>query len=278
MNNIKGEYCYKYPHAAITADCVIFGFDGRTLNVLLVERGGEPYKGMWALPGGFMRMDETVDECAARELAEETNLRNVYLEQFKVFSDVKRDPRERVVTVAYIALVRPAEYQVIAGDDAVNAMWFNEAMLPPLAFDHGRIIQQARQYIAEVIRIKPIAFNLLDETFTAAELQRVYESISHATYDRRNFLRKAMHSGAIVEADEAENYDSATPTPTPCAAYRPVMKRKYIAEPDCAEEYKSAPSRGPRSRRTKLFSFRGWKKDKPKDDSEDASLKDIFNF
>lgn len=267
-----------YPHAALTADCVIFGFDGYTLNVLLVERGGEPYKGMWALPGGFMHINETIDECASRELAEETNLRNIYLEQFKVFSSVKRDPRERVVTVAYIALVRPADYQVIAGDDAVNAMWFNESKLPPLAFDHNEIIREARQYIAEVIRIKPIAFNLLDETFTAAELQRVYETINHATYDRRNFMRKAMHSGAIVEADELEKTPVMQSCLPPSTQMPSPADEKFCSISEVNAEYNCAPSRIQRTRRTKLFSFRGRKKGGRKDDSDDASLKDIFNF
>lgn len=130
--NAEGKYCYRYPHAALTADCVIFGFDGRALKVLLVERGLEPYKGMWAIPGGFMKMDETIDQTAIRELREETGLVNVYMEQFKVYSRVDRDPRERVVTVAFIALVRPAEYILTAGDDAANAMWFDEQMLPLL--------------------------------------------------------------------------------------------------------------------------------------------------
>ncbi len=266
MSEKIGEYCYKYPHAAVTADCVIFGFDGRSLNVLLVERGSEPFKGMWALPGGFMRIDETIDHCARRELAEETNLQNVYLEQFRVFSSVNRDPRERVVTVAYIALVRPSDYQVIAGDDAAKVLWFNESVLPPLAFDHREIIMQAREYLAEVIRIKPVAFNLLDKTFTAAELQRVYETINQTTYDRRNFLRKAMQSGAIEEASAPEE----------CC--KPSLTE--VCAPTCLEasfeENEPSNTRILRPRRSKLFYFRGRKKGK--DNTDDASLKDIFNF
>lgn len=293
MSNITGKYCYEYPHAAMTADCVIFGFDGRTLNVLLVERGGEPYKGMWALPGGFMHIDETIDECASRELREETNLHHVYLEQFRVFSSVDRDPRERVVTVAYIALVRPSDYQVIAGDDAVKAMWFNESMLPPLAFDHDEIIRAAREYLSEVIRIKPIAFALLDEMFTVAELQRVYETINRTTYDRRNFLRKAMHSGAIAEAPEVTRSVVVNSNVQYCMS--PPMCMRKISDMDvkscgqlsmsddsddfacdsapqpCAE-----PAPEPRQRRSKLFFFRGRKKDK--ENPDDSSMKDIFNF
>lgn len=277
MDSARGEYCYKYPHPAITADCVIFGFDGQTLNVLLVERGVEPYKGMWALPGGFMRMDETIDDCAARELHEETNLSEVYLEQFKVFSSVNRDPRERVVTVAFIALVRPSDYHVIAGDDASKALWFNESLLPPLAFDHEAIIHAAREHLSELIRIKPIAFNLLEDTFTATELQRVYETINRTTYDRRNFLRKAMHSGAIEEAD---CIGMSVPQPSRISSSScssSAVRDRLLSFKSIDDEVAGAP-RESRSRRTKLFWFKGRKKGNKRDDSEDASMKDIFNF
>ena len=115
---------YKYPHPAVTADCVVFGFDGKQLHVLLIERGLEPYKGSWALPGGFMKIDETVEQCALRELKEETGVEDIYLEQFHGFSAVGRDPRERVVTVAFLALVRKSDFRLIAGDDAAGDSWF----------------------------------------------------------------------------------------------------------------------------------------------------------
>lgn len=200
------KYCYRYPHAAITADCVIFGFDGKSLKILLVERGNEPYLGCWALPGGFMRMDETIEQTAERELKEETNLSNVYLEQFRVYSNVERDPRERVVTVAFIALVNPEDYNVIAGDDAANAIWFYDSQLPPLAFDHATIIQAARAHLKEILLLKPVAFQLLNKNFTISQLQTVYEVINQTTYDRRNFLRTAIDAEVITEVDElAEN-------------------------------------------------------------------------
>ena len=108
-------YRYKFPHLAVATDCVVFGYDGKSLYVLLVERGLEPYKGYWALPGGFLRMDETVEQCAKRELMEETNVTDVYLKQFNVFSDVNRDPRERILSVAFLALVKKSDYRVIGG-------------------------------------------------------------------------------------------------------------------------------------------------------------------
>lgn len=191
MESLKSKkYTYDYPHAALTADCVVFGFDGRELHILLIERGVEPFKGSWSLPGGFMNIDETIEECAKRELQEETGIDNIYIEQFHVFSNVKRDPRERVVTVAFLALVRMSDYRLLAGDDAADSMWFELDELPPLAFDHDVIIKQARLKLAEIVQARPVVFNLLDKKFTMTELQRVLEAVNDTTYDRRNFARK----------------------------------------------------------------------------------------
>lgn len=192
-------YTYKYPHPAVTADCVIFGFDGTSINILLIERGIEPYKGTWALPGGFLNLDETVEEGAKRELYEETNVENIYLEQIHVFSTVDRDPRERVLTVAFFALVSKNEFEVIAGDDASKAQWYEWNNLPPLAFDHAEIIGMAREKLQEKLRISPIAFKLLNKVFKMDELQRIYELIHERKYDRRNFMRKMEASGFLMK-------------------------------------------------------------------------------
>ena len=133
-------YSYRYPHPAVATDCVIFGFDGVKLKVLLVERGGEPYKGMWAFPGGFLRMDETAEQGALRELKEETDLSPYYIEQFHCFSDPHRDPRERVLSIAFLALVKIAE--VKGGDDAAQAEWFSMDEIPQLAFDNDHILRK----------------------------------------------------------------------------------------------------------------------------------------
>ncbi len=199
-------YQYRYPHPAVTADAVVFGYDGRQLHLLLIERGIDPFKGSWALPGGFMKLTETIEQCARRELREETGVADVYLEQFHVFSAPRRDPRERVVTVAFFALVRKADYHVIAADDAANASWFPLAELPPLAFDHADIIAEARVRLKEVLKVRPIAFRLLDEKFSMSELQRLYEIINDTTYDRRNFARKML-------ADEAISFEGVSTTP-----------------------------------------------------------------
>ena len=197
------KYCYEYPHAALTADCVVFGFDGRELNLLLVERGIEPYKGLWALPGGFMKIDETVEECAIRELGEETSVKDIYLQQFHVFSEVERDPRERVVTVAFYALVRKNQLSPLAGDDAAQARWFRLDELPPLAFDHYEIVSMGLESLRENLRTRPIAFRLLDKEFTMTELQRVYEAINGVEYDRRNFSRKMISTGYLSDLGPA---------------------------------------------------------------------------
>lgn len=192
-----GTYSYKYPHAALTTDSVVFGFDGRELHVLLIERGMAPFKGDWALPGGFMKMDETVEECARRELFEETGVKEIYLEQFKVFSAVHRDPRERVVTVAFLALVRKSDYRLVAGDDASRASWFEMKKLPPLAFDHLEIVHDAKEKLQEILHTRPVAFRLLDKQFTMSELQSIYEAIYETNYDRRNFQRQVMATGLV---------------------------------------------------------------------------------
>lgn len=202
-------YTYRYPHPAVTTDSVVFGYDGRNLSVLLVERGNEPYKGFWALPGGFLEMDETVEECAKRELEEETGIRDIYLEQFHVFSAVDRDPRERILSVSFLALTRKSDYNVIAGDDAAKAEWFNIYSLPCLAFDHNEIVRMAKERLQLILRYKPVAFRLLDKKFIMSELQKLYEVINGTEYDRRNFQKKMMATGLLDDEGPCE-------IPMPC--------------------------------------------------------------
>lgn len=204
MENKEQQFCYKYPHPAVTTDCVIFGFDGVGLNVLLIERGIEPYKGKWAFPGGFLNMTETAEQGALRELREETNVTDVFVEQLQAFTDVERDPRERVITIAFYALVRPSDYEVLGGDDAKQARWFPIDDVPPLAFDHDRILRCALKRLKQKIHFEPIGFRLLDTTFTVAQLQRLYEAILEISFDRRNFYRKIMSLGILVPQGEED--------------------------------------------------------------------------
>lgn len=207
---MEGNFVYKYPHPAVTTDCVIFGFDGQQLKVLLVERGIEPYKGHWAFPGGFLKMDETAEEGALRELKEETGLETAYIEQLGAFSDVKRDPRERVITIAFYALVNITE--VKGGDDAADARWFRIDDMPLLAFDHDHILRVAQKRLKEQIHFNPIGFELLPEVFTMPQLQALYEAILEVKFDRRNFSRKLLTLGLLDMADpDQERNGTRTP-------------------------------------------------------------------
>ncbi len=199
MEDKIGTYTYRYPHPAVTADCVIFGFDGVTIKILLIQRGIEPYKGKWAFHAGFMNMDETAEECAKRELEEETGLKDAAVEQFYTFSDVNRDPRERVITIAHYALVRLSD--VKGGDDAASARWFAMDEVPSLAFDHDRIMRMAVNRLKERICFEPIGFELLPEVFTMTELQNLYEAILEVEFDRRNFYNKMLKLGILAEAE-----------------------------------------------------------------------------
>ena len=194
------QYTYDYPRPAVTTDCVVFGFDGRDLKVLLIERGLEPYKGAWAFPGGFLRMEETAEQGALRELREETGLHLNYLKQVGAFSDVDRDPRDRVITIAFYALAKKSAVQ--GGDDAAKAQWFALNEVPRLAFDHDYILRKATEQLKKDIHFEPIGFGLLDEQFTMPELQRLYESILGVHFDRRNFYKKMLQTGILEEAED----------------------------------------------------------------------------
>ena len=216
----ENKYCYKYPHPAVTTDCVIFGFNGERLQVLLIERGIEPFKGRWAFPGGFLKMDETAEEGAKRELKEETGLENAYIQQLHTFSAPNRDPRERVITIAYYALVNIQE--VKGGDDAASARWFPLDEIPPLAFDHDYILRMATQKLREQIHFQPIGFELLPAKFTIKELQSLYEAILGINFDRRNFSKKMLHLEILTELDE-----TIWPTPKREAKLYKFNSEKY---------------------------------------------------
>lgn len=213
-------YSYKYPHPAVTTDCIIFGFDGAKLKVLLIERGLEPYKGRWAFPGGFLKIDESAEQCAKRELMEETGMVAEYMEQFHAFTEPNRDPRERVITIAYYALCKIQT--VRGGDDAVKAQWFDIEDIPQLAFDHDRILRHALSALRERLHFRPIGFDLLPEKFTMKELQLLYEAILDVKFDRANFAKKMLHFDLLVKLDE-----TVWPTPKRKANLYSFNKESY---------------------------------------------------
>lgn len=197
-------FTYEFPRAALTVDIVVFALDEEDLKVMLIERDIEPFAGRWALPGGFVRVDETLDEAARRELEEETGLKDIFLEQLYTYSDIDRDPRERVVTVAHYALVNLQGHDVRASTDARNAAWFATTDLPDLAFDHQQILAAGLVRLRGKVRYQPIGFELLPTKFPLRSLQRLYEIVLDRELDKRNFRKKILSMDILVELNEIE--------------------------------------------------------------------------
>jgi 8-oxo-dGTP diphosphatase len=199
-------FTYEYPRPAVTVDCVVFGLDlaNRNLNILLIRRRLEPFKGKWALPGGFVLMHENLEEAAARELREEAGLTDIYMEQLYTFGAINRDPRDRVVTVAFFALVKMNDLKLHADTDASDAAWFAVDDYPSLAFDHEDILEAAVLRLKGKVRYQPIGFKLLPENFTLSQLQTLYETILETELDKRNFRKKILAMGFLNELDEIE--------------------------------------------------------------------------
>lgn len=212
-------FVYAFPKADNTTDAVVFGLDleGRRLLVRLIKRGTptEPYFDHWALPGGFLNMDEPLEECARRELREETGIELAYMEQLYTFGKPDRDPRGRVIAVAYWGIVRPDQVEEIGGlDDASDSRWFDVADLPTLAFDHGDIIAHALQRLRGKLRWQPVGIWLLPEEFTLAELRGVYEIILGRPVDPGSFRRKIkphQARGVLVDLQRARKASVGRP-------------------------------------------------------------------
>ncbi len=198
------SYTYDYPRPSVTVDCVVFGLDEEDLKVLLIQRSLEPFKGRWALPGGFVRMEESLEDAARRELAEEAGVRPGLLEQLYTFGEPGRDPRGRVITVAYFALVKLTDHKVQAATDASEAAWFSVWDMPKLAFDHAEVVATALQRLKGKVRYQPIGFELLPPKFTLTQLQRLYETILEKELDKRNFRKKILAMDLLEELDEVE--------------------------------------------------------------------------
>lgn len=193
-----------YETPLVTVDIVIFTIQGGQLKVLLIQRKRPPFQHMWGIPGGFIQTGETLEAAAQRRLLEETNVKDIYLEQLYSFGSPFRDPRARVITVAYYALISADKLTLEARDNAENVGWHDVTALPELAFDHKDIVSKALARLKMQLKDTNIAFQLLPSKFTLTELQRVYELILGKTLDKRNFRKKILASGILVETDETK--------------------------------------------------------------------------
>lgn len=211
---------YKLP--AVSVDIIILSLVEDELNVLLVKRKFAPFRGMWAIPGGFLEVDESLEEAAARELAEETGVTDVYMEQLRTFGDPGRDPRMRVITVAYYALLPIDAIHHRPGDDAAETHWFSVFHLPKLAFDHQKIIDNALVHLRNQLQHSNVKLHLLPDFFTLSEIQKAYEVILGARLDKRNFRRKILASGILEETGRRKQLPEG----------RPAMLYQYRKEVD----------------------------------------------
>lgn len=200
------SHTYEYPRPALTVDTIIFGLDveENELRVLLIKRGIKPYKGDWAIPGGFVIPGESVDDAARRELEEECGVKGVFLEQLYTFGAPKRDPREHVVTVAYFALVNINDHNLQAGTDANEAAWFSIYDVPKLAFDHDKILEVALTRLRGKIRYHPLGFELLPKKFTLTQLQNLHEIVLEKKLDKRNFRKKVLSLNVLKDLNEIQ--------------------------------------------------------------------------
>ncbi len=198
------KFQYEYARAALATDCVIFSFDGTSIKLLLIERDNEPYRNEWALPGGFLSISETASECALRILKEKAGLENVFIEQLYTFSDINRDPRERIISITYFSLINKHQYELVAGRDTIKAEWFNISELPVLAFDHKNIVGYALSRLKGKVRYQPVGFELLEKKFTLPQLQQLYEAILGTNIDKRNFRKKILGMGLLNPLEEKE--------------------------------------------------------------------------
>ena len=199
-------YTYEYPRPSVSVDVIVFGLDeSQKLKLLLIQRANNPYKNYWALPGGFVDMDEDLEDAALRELEEETGVKDLFIEQLYTFGTPNRDPRGRVISVAYYALVNLSEHKVMASSDANNADWFEIDQLPKLAFDHERIFKMAIYRLRGKVRYQPIGFELLPKRFSLPQMQKLYEVILNVKLNKRNFRKKILKMGFLVEVGKQKD-------------------------------------------------------------------------
>lgn len=197
----------------VTVDVVILTIVKNTLKVLLLKRANEPFRGRWAIPGGFIRLSENLDDAALRVLKEKTNVQNIYLEQLYTFGDPLRYPNTRVITCAYFALLRAEDIDVkIVDESQVSEIeWHSVENLPPLAFDHKEIIEYSLKRTRERLELCPVAFQLLPKKFTLTELQKSYELILQKDLDKRNFRKKMLATNMLIDLNECTKTGSKRP-------------------------------------------------------------------
>lgn len=196
------SFTYQYPHPAVTTDVVLFTIRNERLELLLIQRNGEPYKGCWALPGGFLEIDEDLETGARRELAEETAISDVYLEQLCSVGTPGRDPRERVISVVYYGMAPADKLHIRADSDAADARWYDMAELPRLAFDHQWVVQHAYERLTAKMEYSTIMLQFMGEKFTLSELQTTYEVVLGEAQDKRNFRKRILAMDCIEETGE----------------------------------------------------------------------------
>jgi 8-oxo-dGTP diphosphatase len=212
-------YTYEYPRPAVCVDCVVFGLPETDTSrppaspdVLLIQRGRPPFAGMWALPGGFVDIDEPLEAAAARELEEETGIRGAALEVAGVYGAPGRDPRGRTISIVYRALVWKSAHSPQGGDDAAKAQWFSLSALPPMAFDHNQIVKEITENLRRDIRTRPFGRELLPDSFTISELRRVYEIMLGCPVSARKLQSFLLKVGVIEPAEQAHSAPVETPT------------------------------------------------------------------
>jgi len=199
MNTMAERSFREYEKPSVTVDIVIFTIEGNELKVLLVKRNVEPFKDKWAIPGGFVRIDESIEEAAKRELQEETNVKDVYLEQLYTFGDPKRDPRGRVITISYIALVNSNSMNLKASTDVSEVKLFSVSKLPTLAFDHKKIFDYGLKRLRWKFEYTTVAFSMLPKEFSLSQVQKIYEIVFNKEFDKRNFAKKILSLDILEE-------------------------------------------------------------------------------
>lgn len=211
----------KQTRVLLATDCIIFGFDGKQLKLLVVKRALEPQSGQWSLMGGFVQKDESSEQAATRVLKQLTGLDGVYMEQMNAFSSVDRDPLERTVSVSYFALIDIHEYEHQLTDE-FHPEWFELKKIPKLIFDHNQMVEMAKRKLRYKAALHPILFELLPDKFTIPTLQNLYEAVYDTTFDKRNFSRKLLSTDLLVKQKEKEKLSSKKG-----AYYYKLDKRKY---------------------------------------------------